>query len=131
MTQPSQAPGWYPDPSNPSRQIYWDGRSWSLPSSDTSGTSGKNVAIAISVCVLAGIGLMMSMQSISLMTGTGPIWTGVALVGAGVAVAFLMRGATWVKAVACLVLAFALLNAFYMESQLNEKREEISEIFGG
>ncbi len=27
------APGWYPDPSDPAKQIYWDGTSWSgLPS---------------------------------------------------------------------------------------------------
>ena len=27
------APGWYPDPSDPAKQIYWDGTAWSgLPS---------------------------------------------------------------------------------------------------
>lgn len=24
-------PGWYPDPSNPQRQIYWDGKQWTQP----------------------------------------------------------------------------------------------------
>ena len=27
MTQPL-APGWYPDPEDPSRNLYWDGRTW-------------------------------------------------------------------------------------------------------
>lgn len=28
MPPPSPAPGWYPDPSNPQRSIYWDGVKW-------------------------------------------------------------------------------------------------------
>lgn len=29
MTQPM--PGWYPDPSDPAKQIYWDGKAWTQP----------------------------------------------------------------------------------------------------
>lgn len=28
---PSPAPGWYPNPNNPSEQLYWDGRQWQQP----------------------------------------------------------------------------------------------------
>ncbi len=90
---------------------------------------GKNAAVAIGVCVLVAIGLLMSMQSVSLMTGTGPIWTGVGFVAAGTAVAFFMRATTWVRVVAAVCLAVVLFNAFYMEQQLSEKRNEISQIF--
>lgn len=134
MNQPSPAPGWYPDPSDPSRQIYWDGAVWVSPHGPftaRASNKGKDVAVTVGVCVLVAIGLMMSMQSISLMTGTGPIWTGVAVVGAGVAVAFLMRAPVWVRAVASLVLALSLLNVFYMENQLSEKRDEIGQVLGG
>ena len=31
MTQNSPAPGWYPDPSDASRQLYWDGTAWRMP----------------------------------------------------------------------------------------------------
>ncbi|MDT5003888.1 MAG: hypothetical protein QOJ24_1064 [Mycobacterium sp.] len=35
----------------------------------------------------------------------------------------------WVRVVAALLLVFALFNAFYMEKQLNDKRNEIGQIF--
>ncbi|MGO9157996.1 DUF2510 domain-containing protein, partial [Mycobacterium sp.] len=65
MTTPSPAPGWYPDPSDPGRRIYWDGTAWSTPapSAADKSNSGKNAAVAIGVCVLVVIGLVMSMQS--------------------------------------------------------------------
>jgi hypothetical protein len=42
------APGWYPDPSDPAKQIYWDGTAWSgLPSPIESGkpTAGSAPAL--------------------------------------------------------------------------------------
>lgn len=128
---PNPQPGWYPDPLNPGKQIYWDGTRWGppvgVPSSDSG--KGKTTAVAIGVCVLVGIGLMMSMQSVSLMTGSGPIWTGVGVVAAGTAIAFFMGAPKWVRVIAALVLALALVNAFYMENQLSEKRQELSHLF--
>lgn len=132
MTQQSPTPGWYPDPTDPAKQIYWNGTAWSGPPAPTGADKSnisKSAAVAVGVCVLVAIGLVMSMQSVSLLTGTGPIWTGVGFVAAGTAVAFFMRAATWVRVVAALILALALLNAFYMENQLNEKRNEIDQIF--
>jgi hypothetical protein len=140
MTQQSQPPGWYPDPSNPQQQVYWDGTSWSPPRgvspsvapapTGTDATSkSKQTAVAIGVCVLAGIGLVMSMQSVSLLTGTGSLWTGVGVAAAGTAAAFFLGAAKWVRVVAALCLAFSIFNAFYMENQISEKRNELSEIF--
>jgi hypothetical protein len=130
MTQP--APGWYPDPSDPAKKIYWDGTAWSAPVVTTSASSpglSRQRAVAIGVCVLVGIGLVMSMQSVSLLTGSGPIWTGVGVVGAGVAVAFLFGAAKWVRVVAAIILALALVNALYIENQMSNKRDELSHIF--
>ncbi|MUM25547.1 DUF2510 domain-containing protein [Mycolicibacterium sp. CBMA 295] len=86
---PNPQPGWYPDPLNPGKRIYWDGATWGEPVGvpDDSGNS-KKTAIAIGVCVLAVVGLVMSMQSVSLMTGSGPVWTGIAVVGVATAIAF-------------------------------------------
>jgi len=86
----------------------------------------RSTAVAIGVCVLAAIGTIMSMQSTSLMNGTGSIWLGVLLVGASVAVAFILRGTTWVKVVASILLGLSLVSALYMEHQVNEKRNEIT-----
>ena len=79
--------------------------------------------------MLVVIGIVMSMQSVSLITGSGPIWTGVAVVAAGTAVAFFLRAAMWVRVVAALVLALALANALYIENQLSHKRDEITHMF--
>lgn len=131
MTQPAETPGWYPDPLNPGKQIYWDGSSWGEPVGvpDDSGTN-KKIAVAIGVCVLAVVGLVMSMQSVTLITGSGPVWTGVGVVGVATATAFFMSAATWARAVACVLLAISLTNAFYVEHQLSEKREELTRVFG-
>jgi hypothetical protein len=133
VTQPSPAPGWYPDPSDPERRIYWDGTAWTGPAPAASdagrSSNSKKTAVAIGVCVLVVIGLVMSMQSVSLLTGSGPIWTGVGVVAAGTAVAFFLRAATWVRVVAVLVLALSLANAFYIENQLSNKREQMTHMF--
>jgi hypothetical protein len=142
VTTPSPAPGWYPDPSDPGRQIYWDGTAWSRPvppaggpnsiparpGADDSGDSRKT-AVSIGVCVLAVVGLFMSMQSVSLMTGSGPVWTGVAVVGGATALAFFLRGAKWVRVVAGVLLAISLVNAFYIENELSQKRDQITHEF--
>ncbi|OBK95769.1 hypothetical protein A5645_11080 [Mycobacterium asiaticum] len=129
MASPMPAPGWYPDPSDPTRQIYWDGSTWIKPGGAGDSDNRKNPAIAIGVCVLVGIGLVMSMQSVSLMTGSGQVWTGVAVVAGGTALAFILRTATWVRVVSALLLALALANALYIEDQLSKKRDELTHIF--
>ncbi|HET7740219.1 MAG TPA: DUF2510 domain-containing protein [Mycobacterium sp.] len=127
------APGWYPDPSDPGKQIYWDGNAWGAPvgvrSELDNAKSNKKVAIAIGVGVLVVIGLVMSMQSVSLLTGSGPVWTGVAVVAAGTALAFFMGAAKWVRVVAALCLAVSLLNGFFIEKQISDKRDELTKIF--
>ncbi|MEW2481433.1 DUF2510 domain-containing protein [Mycobacterium sp. NPDC049093] len=133
MSNPSPAPGWYPDPSDPGNRIYWNGTSWSGPASGPTATdkanSGKQAAVAAGVCVLVVIGLVMSMQSVSLLTGSGPVWTGVAVVAAGTAVAFFLGAAKWVRIVAAVLLALALVNAIYIENEMSNKRNEISRMF--
>jgi hypothetical protein len=127
---PNPRAGWYPDPLNPGKQIYWDGKAWGEPvgvSNDSD--KGKKTAIAVGVCVLVVIGLVMSMQSVSLLTGSGPVWTGVGVVAAGTAVAFFLGAANWVRVVAALLLAVSVANAFYIESQLSDKRDELTHVF--
>jgi hypothetical protein len=132
MTTPA---GWYPDPSDPGRQIYWNGTAWSGPVQQAGvaisapANNSKNAAVAVGVCVLVVIGLVMSMQSVSLLSGSGTIWMGVGFVAAGTAVAFFLGAAAWIRVIAALCLAFALFSAVYMEKQLSDKRNEISQIF--
>ena len=72
----------------------------------------------------------MSMQSVSLMTGTGPVWTGVAVVGGATALGFFLRAAPIARGLAVLLLLLiSLANAFYVENQMSKKRDEITHTF--
>lgn len=125
------APGWYPDGAG--NQRYWTGDEWASfpppPSETPSNNSSKRTAVAIGVIILAIVGTMMSMQSASLLTGTGPLWTGVGIAGAAVAVAFFLGGAVWVRVVASILLVISLSSVLYMENQMTEKRNELSNLF--
>ncbi|HTX93981.1 MAG TPA: hypothetical protein VME67_03550 [Mycobacterium sp.] len=120
-----------PNPSTPGKRGYWDATAWSTPARSEAdrSDSGKKAAVAIGVCVLVVIGLVMSMQSVSLLTGSGLVWTGVAVVAAGTALAFFLRAATWVRVVAVLLLVVSLANGLYIEKQLSDKRQEITHMF--
>jgi hypothetical protein len=95
----------------------------------TPSPDSKKTAISIGVCVLAVIGLLISNQSVSLLTGSGPVWLGVAVVGGATALAFFLSAATWVRVVASVLLAVSLANAFYDEHGLSQKRDEITHVF--
>ena len=110
-------------------QFYRRGSDASAPTEARDSNNGKKTAVAIGVCVLVVIGLVMSMQSVSLITGSGPVWTGVAVVAAGTAVGFFLRAATWVRVVAALLLALSLANALYIENELSDKRDELTHMF--
>lgn len=140
MTDTPTAKGWYPNPTGPG-QRYFDGIAWTdvvasapyappLGNQDAPRDGGsKKTAIAVGVCVLSGIGLVMSMQSASLLTGTGPIWMGVGVAAAGAACAFFLGAAQWARILAAVLLLLAVANAAYMEKQLSDKRNEISQMF--
>ena len=52
----------------------------------------KKAAINLGVIVLGIVGLLMSMQSTSLLDGTGTIWLGVAIVAAALAASLFLDG---------------------------------------
>lgn len=135
-TVSSTGPGWYPHPEMTDTQRYSDGNAWTdhiapmtarLPGKVTTSTSQGYV-----VLVLAGttIGLVMAMQSASLLTGTGTQWTGVAIaVAAGIASRIVRESIPkWVRVVAVLAALVAFANVLYLENQLDEKRQEIQQI---
>lgn len=139
MSEALPPPGWYPDPDGGRGKLYWDGEYWVEPDhpaeagatttpADTGGIS-KKTAASIGVCVLAVIGFFMSMQSVSLLTGSGPVWTGVAVTGVATALSFFLSVHKWGRIVACIALAAVLANAFYIENELINKRNEISRTF--
>ena len=88
---------------------------------------GKNrTAVGVGVVILGLVGLVMAMQTTSLMNGTGTIWLGVVVVAASLAASFFLGASTGVKVTASILLALALIGALYMEHQMSEKRAEIT-----
>jgi hypothetical protein len=89
-------------------------------------SSQSQIAWAV---VAAGslIGLIMSMQSASIMTGTGTLWTGVALSAGAALAAIIMRNLipTAVVVAAVVVAAFAFSNARSTEGVLQERQQQI------
>lgn len=128
----SPPPGWYPDPSDPSKRMYWDGRSWAVPSAtevSAPSNKGRTTAVNFGAIVLVVIGLVMSMQSVSLLTGSGPIWTGVAVIAGGTALAFFLGASIIVRILAVLALLLGVANAVSIENQMSTKRDELTRIF--
>lgn len=97
-----------------------------LPAEQQPANSDRATAVGLGVCVLSVIGVVMSMQSASLLSGTGTIWTGVGLAAAALAAAFFLGAESWARGVASVALVLALFGAGYMEKQLSDKRNEIS-----
>jgi hypothetical protein len=124
-------PGWYPDPTG-TRRRYFDGEQWidafATPPADPAATK-KSAGIGLGVIILGVVGLVMSMQSTSLLNGTGSIWLGVVIAAVALAAAFFLSAATWAKVLAAALLAVALFSALYMEQQMDAKRTEISHTF--
>jgi hypothetical protein len=117
-------------------QRYWDGVKWTdnvapMPPAEPQQRKNQQSQLLIAA-VLAGavIGLIMAMQSASLLTGTGTIWTGVAIASGAAIVTWVVKGLpTWVRVVCIIAAALAIINAIFVESQLEEKRQEIGDIF--
>lgn len=125
-------PGWYPHPDMADTQRYWDGEKWTevapmLPRPPSSGAaSGLLTALLLAGTVL---GLILSQQSVSVLTGSGIVWTGTAICAATVIVAWFVKAtSTWVRWVCTFAFAIALASAVYVEQQLSETRDDITDI---
>lgn len=125
-----------------STQRYWDGQEWTdhiapvsalpragLQRSDESQQQSQLVTVALLAASV--IGVIMALQGASLLTGTGTQWTGAAIaIAAGIASYVLRKSIPgWLRAVCVVAALLALGNVVYLEQQLDEKRQDLSEIF--
>lgn len=124
-------PGWYPDPEMADTRRYWDGSKWGdnvAPAQSASSATSRQVVIALVVAASIGGGIL-SQQTVSLMTGSGIIWAGVALaVGAAIVSVVVPAMPTWTQVVCILVAAGAVYSGIAVEAQLSDTRDEISNL---
>jgi hypothetical protein len=88
--------------------------------------------IVLGLLALSIIGLTLSLQGATLLSGTATQWTGASLAVVGAIAAWILRknASRWVVPVlTTLVAVGALANVIYLEIQVNEKRQELNDIF--
>lgn len=132
---PQVPAGWYRDPSMANTRRYWDGVRWTdnVAPADSSPPGATEQPQWVSALILAGavIGLIMSLQSTTVLQGSGTIWTGFAIAGgASVAANWILKNGLppWVRAVAVICAVLAFINAIAVENELDERRQEINDI---
>lgn len=136
--EPSVNPpaGWYPETEHTKR--YWDGEAWTgavapvEAPQDTRPAARPQGQLAVLLIVLgAFVGVVMSMQSATLFSGTSTQWTGAALATASGVGAIVLRRSVpkWLVVVAVIAGLIALGSAIYVEIQMQELRNEITDLF--
>jgi multidrug transporter EmrE-like cation transporter len=125
-------PGWYSDPWEKARVRWWDGWRWT-PATQGMNARDRQLATSISIggaaLAVTGAGLAL-FTDVSLLTGTGTVWTGVAMTLLATVGVMLFRQVSWGIKILCIVLAVAAVaSGIYDEVQLQHRRDEISRIF--
>lgn len=135
QAKPTTPAGWYPDQKVAGILRYWDGEKWTdqvapmqHPNANTGGVSPQ--LIAGLVVAAAVVGLILSQQSVTVMSGSGIVWTGAAICAGAAVVTWVVKSTpTWARAVCIIAAVLAIGSAFAVENELNDRREEISNMF--
>ena len=113
-TQPRPPAGWYPDPTNPGGQRYWDGNAWTATAAAgpaTTGPSARTEPLAIWSLVLSLLGVLCGLGAV------GGVICGHLALGAikrngtggkGLAIAGLVIGYLFIAATVAVVLLVVL-----------------------
>jgi hypothetical protein len=75
--------------------------------------------------VLAVIGLVIGYQPVSLLSGAGILYVGLAIAAGGAVLAFAMKLRTWVRVVAVIAAALVVANIVVVEHSMSQKRQQI------
>jgi len=129
-------PGWYPDPDSANIDRWWDGGEWTShrrPAAPTGsgGNTGTDVRQVVGFLCLAlglvGAGMALFIE-VSILTGTGMVWTGAVLAAVGAIGAGVLRAKIGTRIVCLLLAILAVASAAYDQHELNEKRHQLEQI---
>lgn len=131
-------PGWYPDAQQPGQIRWWDGSQWTVHTQQPAPVAAARpiaeqqhaaAGVTLGVLALAIIGgYLANFTDVSLLTGTGEVWLGVALTVVAAIAAFVLRrwARLWLRIVAVIIVALSIASGAYDEVQLQHKRDQLS-----
>lgn len=90
----------------------------------------KEAAVSLAAGVLVLIGGAMQFATVSVASGAGILIIGAVLVFGGFLLAAIGDAKVWLTIVALIVTGLCVLNVVSTEHQLDQRRQEISNIFG-
>lgn len=122
--------GWYQDNQAPHMERYVRNGFWTehlrLKPAAITAVVPTSKLVAVSVVVLGAAGSLLQMQTVSLFTGAGLLWFGAALALIGMLVALYLKPSVFVRVVSVLVFIYCIANVLYIESQLDEFRQQLN-----
>lgn len=141
MSSTTPPPGWHADPEVASGERYWHGDHWGPerreraadrlsqpppPSTTQTATAQANTTWAVAISLaLAVVGLVVGYQPVTLLSGSGILYVGLAIAAGGVVLAFAMHLKTWLKIVTAIAVLLVVANIVTVEHSLSQKRHEI------
>lgn len=125
--------GWQPDPRwgepPPGWQLWVDDGA-AGPASGRIQAPGLSLAAArlavAGALILAAVGLIVGNQPVSLLTGSGILYVGLALAAGGAILAFVVQLPVWVRVVCVVAVVLVAVNIGVVEHSLDQKRQQIS-----
>lgn len=135
----STPPGWYQGPLDPPGTLrWWDGQAWgpaapppALQQSPRSGVSPRVLGFGVAAVTAVG-SVIADFTDVSLLSGTGTVWTGAVIAVLGAIAAFVVpRVPRWATITAVVLALTAVASAIYDEVQLHDKRQELNNILNG
>lgn len=120
-------PGWRPDPRWGEPPV-----GWPLWLEDPSAPSSNSAAWATAgALILAAIGLVVGFQPVSLLSGTGLLYVGLAMCAGAAVLAWVMKPRTWVRVLAIVAVVLVGANIAYSEAALHQKRQQLENALSG
>lgn len=133
----STPPGWYQAPLDPPGTLrWWDGRGWGPPAPPPHPPSGSGVSprvLGFAIVAVTAVGAALAdFTSVSLLSGTGTVWTGAVIAVLGAIASFVVpKTPRWAVITSVVLAMTAVATAIYDEVQLHNRRQELNGILNG